>query len=483
MATPAAPEEQQPVVVVGAGMSGTLMAIHLARRGFAVDLYERRGDMRRRTVDAGKSIKMTLAERGLAALREVGLAEEVMRYCIPLRGRAVHRSDGTVTYQPYGKNEHEVIYSISRTDLNVMLLDRAETYPNLRLHFQKRCTGLEKETATAIFVDEVSQAVTRVAARAVIGADGAFSIVRQLMQRGLRTDYQQDFVAWGYKELTIVAAPDGSHQMDRNALHIWPCGDHMLFALPNLDGSFSGVCILPFEGAHSFAELADDDSRVRGLFAERFGDALPLIPRLCEEMRGNQLGEFLTTRTSLWHHRGRLVLLGDACHTVIPFYGQGMNAAFEDCSVLAGCLDRHPGDWETAFAEYQALRKPHTDVLAELSKENFTELRDTARSAWLTARKRALILLNRLFPRTVVPIYTLVTHSNLPYASCVERTRRQDRLARLLGADLLVGAMTLGVLVERARTRRQVRQAARKVEVKAPRTPPAAPLPASSTES
>jgi kynurenine 3-monooxygenase len=426
-------------------MSGALMAILLARRGFLVDVYEKRGDLRHESVDSGKSIKMTLAERGLQALEQAGLAGEVLRLSVPLRGRAVHASGGTVTYQPYGKDEREVIYSISRSDLNALLLDHAETFPNVRLRFHQRCVQVDRETAAAVFLDERCGTSARVVAEAVIGADGAFSVVRQQMQRGLRADYRQDFLAWGYKELTIAAGPDGEPGMDPNALHIWPCGDHMLFALPNLDGSFNGVCVLPFVGEHGFDALADD-ADVLALFHDRFADALPLMPDLLAEFRARRVSEFLTVRTSLWHHKGKVVLLGDCCHTVVPFYGQGMNAAFEDCSVLDACLARHPHDWESAFAEYQGLRKPHTDVLARLSEENFHELRDTVRSVFVTARKRISILLNRLFPRAYVPIYTLVSHSTVPYADCVERAARQDRLARWLGIDLLVGALGLGLM-------------------------------------
>src|SRR6185295_964359 len=328
--------------------------------------------------------------------------DEALRISIPLRGRAVHSGEGDVTYVPYCNNDHEVIHSISRTDLNVMLLDAVAQYPQVRTHFHLRCVEIDKETAAAVFVDELSGERRRVEADALIGADGSFSLVRQQMHRGERVDYQQDFVEWGYKEMTIVGGPDGAHLLDKYALHIWPHGDRMLFALPNLDGSFSAVCILPFAGEHAFDSIRTE-AEVFALFEERFADALPLMPYLAEEFASKKTGEFLTLRTSRWHHKGKVVLLGDACHAIIPFYGQGMNAAFEDCATLDDCLERHPGDWAAAFAEFQAVRKKHTDVLGDLSKENFTELRDTMRSAVRVARKRAWVLANRLFPKTVVP--------------------------------------------------------------------------------
>jgi kynurenine 3-monooxygenase len=449
------------VTIVGAGLSGTLLAIYLARRGFAVDLYERRGDMRHERVDAGKSIKLTLAERGLHALGEVGLVEAMRRMCVPLRGRAVHSGDGAVTHIPYGKDDTEVIYSFSRTDMNLLLLDAAAEYENIRMFFHQRCVGLEKEVPAAVFQHDLTGERTRVEADAIVGADGAFSVVRQQMHRGERADYRQDFLRWGYKELSILAAPDGSYQMDKNALHIWPCGDHMLFALPNVDGSFNGVCVLPFEGEHSFESLTTD-ADVIALFELRFGDALRFMPNLLQEYHSRPTSEFLTIRTSRWHHQGKVLLIGDAVHTVVPFYGQGMNAGFEDCSVLDRCLDRHPDDWAAAFAEFQALRKCHTDALAVLSTTNFDELRDTVRSPWIAARKKTSILLNRLFPRRHVPIYTMVSHTTLPYLDCVQRARRQDRLARWLGADLIVGIMALKVLWDNRRAHRRAAAKARR---------------------
>lgn len=455
------------VTIVGAGLSGSLMAIYLARRGYRVDLFERRGDMRREPVESGKSIKLTLAERGLSALRELGLEQEVKaKCCIPLGGRVVHRSRGQRTFIPYGKDDHEVIYSFSRTDLNGLLLDHAESHPNVRIHFRQKCVRLDKETALAVFLDELTGEESQVQADFVIGADGAFSTVRQQMQRGERADYRQDFLPWGYKELHIAAAPDGSHQMEKFALHIWPRGDHMLFALPSLDGSFNAVCVLPFHGEHSF-EMIRTDEDLLNLFREHFGDALPLMPNLLSEFSTRKVSEFLTMRTSYWHHKGRTVLLGDACHTVVPFYGQGMNSAFEDCSVLNRCLAKHPEDRERAFAEYQALRKPNTDVLADLSVENFHELRDTVRRPIVEARKRTSIFLNRLFAQHSVPLYTMVSHSTVPYSECVEISRRQERIARFFGLDLVVGAVALAVRVRASLARRRARTKAKRQPHKA----------------
>jgi kynurenine 3-monooxygenase len=447
------------VTIVGAGLGGSLLAIYLARRGWEVDVYERRGDLRREPVEIGRSIKLTLAERGLAALGELGLAEHVKKnICVPLRGRAIHSGTGTITYQPYGKNDHEVIHSFSRNDLNGYLLNVAEEEPTLRIHFHQHCVEMEKENAAATFRDARTGAETRAQGDVLIGSDGAFSTVRRHMMVRERVDFSQEFLPWGYKELTIESAAEGLPPMDRHALHIWPCGDHMLFALPNLDGSLCGVCTLPFTGRHSFESLTEA-SDVETMFRTHFPDVVPFMPNALAEFQTRPISEFITIRTSRWHHKGKVLLIGDAAHSVVPFYGQGMNAAFEDCSTLNRLIDRRgTGDWQALFAEFQALRKPNTDVLAQLSIENFFELQDTVRRPIVTARKRTSIFLNKLFRQHSVPLYTMISHSTLPYAEAVQQHKRQERIARALGLDLVVGAVSLNV---RLRTLLAQRRAAR----------------------
>lgn len=460
------------VIVVGAGMCGPLMAVYLARRGHRVEIYERRGDPRDASTQKGRSIKMTLAEKGLHALRAVGLVEEVLARTIPLRGRAIHGADGRVTYQLYGNSEREVIHSITRSELNVVLLDHLESFPEVSVRFGVRSVHVDRDRPSVTFEDQESGERFEAEGDVVIGADGAYSAVRRAMQRGDRADYHQEFLAWGYKALTIVPDAEGRHRMDPHALHLWPRGDHILFALPNLDGSFNAVCTLPFEGHPSFATVREPEEVV-DLFRTRFGDVLDLIPGLGEEFGHLPVSKFLTIRTSRWHHRGKVVLMGDACHTVVPFYGQGMNAALDDCFVLDACIGRHPDDWGAAFAEYQARRKPHTDTLAELSKRNFVELRDTARSPWVSARKQTSLWLNRLLPRWYVPIYTLVTHTTLPYRTCVERAALQDRRLRRCGFDVVVGSVAAG-LAARGLWKSRFARPARAVAAARPAAGPAA---------
>jgi kynurenine 3-monooxygenase len=434
------------VTVIGAGMAGSLMAAYLARRGFRVKVFERRADMRKEPVERGRSINMTLAARGLKALEDVGVLAEIMRNTTPLRGRMLHTTDGSVTFQPYGKDDHEVIHSIMRNDLNMALMNLADSYPNVEFVFNKQCVRLDKDAKTVQFKDTRTGEELFATSDLIIGADGAFSTVRQQMHRGERAQYVQDFLEWGYKELTIPPGPDGSFAINNKGLHIWPRGNCMLMAMPNWEGSFTCTCILPFEGESSFESLKSG-ADVVALFQQHFPDALPLIPMLAENFLRNPTVTMVTTNTYPWYYKDSVVLLGDACHAVVPFYGQGMNAAFEDCSVLDACIGRHMGDWKATFAEYQMLRKRHTDALAELSKENFIELREKVRSPLFVARKNVDIIMNKLFPKWWVPLYTLISHTTVPIADALDRCRTRNRIAKWLGIDLLLMTVAAFVLI------------------------------------
>jgi kynurenine 3-monooxygenase len=428
---------QPTVIVVGGGLAGPLMALFLARRGYAVDLFERRGDLRRETATAGRSINLTLAERGLAALRELGLERDVVdRLGIRLRGRAVHDRAGGVDLIPYGTGEHEVLYAVSRVGLTRYLLDAAERQPGVRLHFHRQCVEVNVDAAAVTVADLRSGVRQQHRADFVVGADGVYSEVRRHLLRGRFADFEQYYVPWRYKELTVAA---GSH-FDQHALHVWPRGDRMMFAIPNPDGSFNGVCVLPAEGQESFATVRTP-GQVRALFERDFADVLAHLPALASEF-GRPESAFPTVKTSAWRYRDTVVLLGDACHAVIPFYGQGMNAAFEDCLLLDRHLAAHT-DRAEAFAAYERSRRPDTDALAELCERNFTELRDTVRRPAVAARKRVSLTLNRALGERATPLYTMVSHSTIPYTECVRRARRTDRYARLLGVDLAVGALVL----------------------------------------
>jgi len=434
------------VVIVGAGLAGSLMGIFLARRGYRVDIYERRPDCRTESGERCRSINMTLAERGLRALEEVGILQQVLDLTVTVKGRMVHEiNEPVVKFQPYGKNDQEVIHAIMRKDLNIALMNHAETFPNLKIHFRQQCTGLDKQARRICFSDSESGESYAIEPAFIIGADGTFSTTRQQMQRGERANYDQEFLERGYKELTIDPAAGGGWQLPNHALHVWPRGSCMLMCIANRDGSFTCTCVLPFEGELSFASLQTEKA-VREFLFGNFPDLMPFMPNAVENFMRNPPSEFITTRTNFWHYKDLCVLLGDSCHTVVPFYGQGMNAAFEDCSILDKCIERHRDDLEMAFSEFQRLRKRNTDALAKLSVENFIELRDKVRSRKLSARKKVDHLLADLLPGKWVPLYTLISHTTVPYAEAIERAKKQNRVARFFGVDLLLLALTAALI-------------------------------------
>lgn len=435
------------VTVVGAGLAGSLAALYLARDGHRVEVFERRPDPR---LDSGhgRSINLGVSARGLAALREVGLDDALLARSVVMRGRVVHQG-GTTRFQPYGTAADEVLHSVLRRDLNALLIDAAQALPGVSFRFDTRLTTLDADEGVCWFTDEHG-AEQAVKADLVIGADGAFSVVREHLVRGTRVDYRQEFLDWGYKELTIPPGPDGTPRAELEALHVWP-GEHgLMVGHPNLDGSHTCTLFLPYEGPHSFAAL-DSPAAVRRFFDEHFPDAAALMPDLQSEFAVNPVGGMVSVGTSAWHHGDRVVLVGDACHAVYPFYGQGMNAAFEDCSVLMACLRDRPTDRAAALADYQSRRRPHTDVLADLARLNFVELRDGLRSPLFVARKRADLALNRLLGERWRPLYTMVSHTTMPYADALHRARRQDRALAWAGAGALLG---LGAAVRLVRTRR-----------------------------
>jgi kynurenine 3-monooxygenase len=431
--------ERLEVMVVGAGLSGTLAAMYLARRGHRVEVYERRADPRLSPGDAGRSINLGLSARGMAALREVGLLDTLLETAMPLRGRLVHGIDGALSFHPYGKAEHEVLYSIQRHELNTLLIDAADALDNVTLTFDAKLTALDADNGLAWFVDE--RAGTEISAKAdlVIGADGAFSVVRQHLLHGSRADYQQEFMDWGYKELRIPVGADGQPRAALDVLHIWPRRNGLMLANPNCDGSLTCTLFLPFTGEHSFASL-QSPAAVRAFFDSQYPDSSELIPGLLDEFAAHPVGHLINVRTSRWHHKDRVVLIGDACHAVYPFYAQGMNAAFEDCSVLDACLEANPTNRAAALEQYENIRRPNTDVLADLAKQHFLELRDRVRSPWFLAKKKADLLLSRMLPGVWLPMYSMVSHTTMPYTVAVDRAKRQDTLLKLAGGMTAVAA-------------------------------------------
>jgi kynurenine 3-monooxygenase len=433
--------------VLGAGLGGALLATYLGRAGHRVEVYERRADPRLRQLERGRSINLALSTRGLDALAGVGLAERALAAAVPMRGRMMHSREGRLSFQSYSADGRQAINSVSRNGLNGLLLDAAEECPGVQLHFGTRCVEVDLDAGAASFANERDER-TRIEGAVLVGADGAFSVLRRAMLKLDCFDYSQSYLEHGYKELAIPAGPGGGHALEPHALHIWPRGAFMMIALPNSDGSFTGTLFWPLEGPHSFAGLRTAD-QVRRFFAETFPDAAPLIPHLAEEYFGNPTGTLVTVRCRPWHLDGRAVLIGDAAHAIVPFYGQGANAAFEDCVVLSECVSKHGPDLAGAFAEFEARRRLHTDVLAELALQNFVEMRDRVASRRFLLVKRLEHGLHRAFPRWFVPLYTMVTFSRTPYADAVRRARRQWRAFAWAAAVLATAFLLLLVLILR----------------------------------
>jgi len=425
-------------VLIGSGLAGGLLAAYLGRRGYEVDLYERRADPREGNIVGGRSINLAISTRGIHALEQLGMAEEALHHAIPMRGRMIHDKSGALHFSPYDVDPKNCINSIGRGALNAAVIEAAQRYPNVRVYFNHKCTDVDLDSATAhLETSPVAAGVSPANSEnqiisahgdAVIGVDGAFSAVRQSMQMQInRFEYDESYLAHGYKELTIPPAPDGSWRMEKNALHIWPRKSFMMIALPNPDSSFTCTLFWEFEGPRSFATTKTDNG-VRRFFDEEFPDAVPLMPTLLEDFRQNPTGSLVTIRCAPWYYKDKVALVGDAAHAVVPFYGQGMNAAFEDCVVLDECLEEFPEDRERAFEEYFSRRKVNADALASLAIENFIEMRDKTASKTFRAKKKLDHFLEAALPGIYLPLYTMVTFTRIPYATAAKRARTQDAI-------------------------------------------------------
>ena len=434
-------------VLIGSGLAGGLLAAYFGRRGYEVDLYERRADPRAGNFVGGRSINLALSTRGIQALDQLGIADEVVRHAIPMRGRMIHPAgagSGDLHFSPYDRDPNKCINSIGRAALNTTVIEAALRHPTVRVLFNHLCTDADLDSATAQLLNTSTSQPVQASGDAVIGVDGAFSAVGQAMRKKLNGfDYDESYLAHGYKELTIPPAANGSWVMEKNALHIWPRKSFMMIALPNPDGSFTCTLFWEFKGPRSFETTTTDDE-VRRFFDEEFPDAVPLMPALLEEYRENPTGSLVTIRCAPWYYKGKVALVGDAAHAVVPFYGQGMNAAFEDCVVLDECLAEFPDDRERAFVEYFYRRKENADALADLAVENFVEMRDKTASKTFRAKKKLDHLLEGLLPGIYLPLYTMVTFTRIPYATAARRARVQDRIVYAsLALVLLVIALII----------------------------------------
>lgn len=417
------PAHETHVAVVGAGLVGCLLSIYLRRRGYKVSVFERRPDMRRHDVDGGRSINLALSTRGIRALEEVGMGGLVAEAAIPMHGRMMHDVEGNLTFQPYGKSG-QYINSISRGGLNIDLMNSAESQ-GVAFHFDQRCVkvDLDHTILTLVHNGKLREQTFDL----IVGADGAFSAVRGAMQITDRFNYSQYYIEHGYKELHIPPAAGGGFMLEKNALHIWPRESFMLIALPNQDGSFTCTLFFPFDGSQSFNALRGRGDAEK-FFERTFPDALRLMPSLGHDFQANPTSSLVTVKCFPWV-RHRTLLIGDAAHAIVPFYGQGMNAGFEDCRILNTLLDKFDDNWDKVLPSFENMRKPDVDAIADLALANFVEMRDLVADADFLVRKKIEAKLHELYPDRWIPLYSMVTfHDEISYAEAQSIGSRQRRI-------------------------------------------------------
>ncbi len=418
------------ILIIGAGLCGSLLALRLAQRGYTVNVYESRPDLRTTDISAGRSINLALSDRGLKAMRLAGVEDKVKPLCIPMYGRLIHDVEGNTFPSNYSGRDGEYINSISRGELNGLLLTEADSYDNLTFHFNKKCNSVDIDNNIASFHDYETKADFDVVGDVIFGTDGAGSSLRKsyYLERKFLFSYAQNYLTHGYKELEIPASDKGEHLISKDYLHIWPRGNYMLIALPNLDGSFTVTLFLSYEeGEYNFKDLQTEND-IKAFFKAQFPDALALIPNIAEEFANNPTGALGTVKCSPWHYKNKTILMGDAAHAIVPFYGQGMNASFEDVTVFDAILEQHEGDWETIFKIYEKSRKTDTDAIADLAIDNYYEMRDHVANPIFKEKRNLEMALEKKFPNAYFSKYSMVTfNEDIPYGEAMKRGRAQDK--------------------------------------------------------
>ncbi|WP_430409840.1 FAD-dependent oxidoreductase [Kordia sp.] len=431
-------QTKENILIVGAGLCGSLLALRLGQRGYKVTVMESRPDLRKVDISAGRSINLAFSDRGIKAMNMVGITDKVMPLCIPMHGRLVHDVEGNTFMSNYSGRDDEYINSISRGDLNALLLTEAEEHEAVDITFNKKCTAIDIEENIATFYCYETKKEIKVKAAVIIGTDGAGSILRKsyYLERKFLFSYSQNYLSHGYKELSIPPTKTGGFRTEKNALHIWPRGDFMIIALPNLDGSFTVTLFLSYdEGEYNFNNLTTDE-RVQEFFETQFPDLVPLIPELTKEYFENPTAPLGTVKCSPWSYKNNTLLMGDAAHAIVPFYGQGMNASFEDVVVFNEILDKHEGDWETVFKTYEKARKKDTDAIADLAIDNYYEMRDHVANPIFKEKRKLEMDLEKNFPDQYFSKYSMVTfNEDIPYSKAMEIGRAQDKALLNLIAD------------------------------------------------
>ncbi|MFB6305894.1 MAG: FAD-dependent oxidoreductase [Flavobacteriales bacterium] len=420
------------LVILGAGLAGSLLSILLAKRGYKVEIYEKRPDMRKKDISAGRSINLALSDRGIVSLKKAGnkIKEEVMEQAIPMKGRMIHNESGETNLQPYSGREGEYINSISRSGLNVILMNHAEKM-GVNIYFNYKCTGMEWNTGSAIFKNEINGKESHIKADVIFGADGAGSAIREEMRKNsqeLGFSYSQEFLSHGYKELHIPPTENNNYRIKKNALHIWPRKSFMLIALPNLDGSFTVTLFQSFNGTQGLSELEKDNEIAKRFFNEYFPDAVKHMSDFIKDFNENPSSNLATLKCYPWQVNGKVLLIGDAAHAMVPFYGQGMNCSFEDCIVLDDLIDKYEGNWEKIFKTFQKQRKKDTDAIQDMALENFYEMRDHVAGPIFQKKRELEMKLEKEFP-DYSSKYSLVTFKeDTPYSTAMQKGKAQDEI-------------------------------------------------------
>ncbi|MEO5789386.1 MAG: NAD(P)/FAD-dependent oxidoreductase [Gelidibacter sp.] len=434
-------KDKQNILIIGAGLCGSLLALRLGQRGYNVNVYEMRPDLRTVEISAGRSINLALSDRGFKAMKLVGIEDKVRELCIPMNGRMLHDVEGNMVMAPYSGRDHEYINSISRGLLNALLMDEAEKHENVKFHFNKKCKSVDFEKTTALFEDHNSKDEFVEDADIIIATDGAGSVMRQSYFLGKKFlfSFSQDWLSHGYKELSFHPTENGDYKTYKNALHIWGRDSFMLIALPNLDGSFTVTLFLSYEdGEYNFGNLTTPE-KVIEFFQKYFKDALELMPNLVDDFFTNPTSPLGTVKCSPWHYKGNTLLMGDAAHAVVPFYGQGMNASFEDVTIFDKVLDEDHDDWETVFKVYEQNRKQDTDAIADLSMDNFHEMKGHVNKAIFREKRNLEMALEKNFPNDYSSKYSLVTfQENIGYREAMLRGRAQDKAILNMLADKII---------------------------------------------
>ena len=415
---------EKKVIIVGAGLVGSLWAVYMQKAGYQVVIYERRSDIRKAEISAGKSINLALSERGWNSLKAAGVEKEIEKIAIPMSGRIMHSVEGDLTYQAYGKKD-EAIYSVSRGHLNAIMMDLAESKGNTKIHYQHQCLDANLEKGHITLKNLNTQEVFEDKADVIFAADGAFSAVRyNSMQKVDRFNFSQFYIEDGYKELLLPADKNGNYKIEKNALHIWPRGRFMLIALPNEDGSFTCTLFMPFENdKYAFKQL-DSNDKIEDFVKEVFPDFYEMIPNLIENWHQNPLSSMSITRCFPWTV-GKFALMGDSAHSTVPFYGQGMNAGFEDCFVMWELFNKHK-DWDKTFKEYQEIRKPDGDALQDLSLDNYYVMRDHVADEKFLLQKKIEAKIHERHPNKWIPLYSQVSFSNIRYSDAYKQGKVQE---------------------------------------------------------